>query len=88
MVKNLPDNNAGDARNMDLIPESRRSPGKGNQQPSLVFLSGKFHGQRNLVCYGPWDCKESDITEHAYTHTPTHTHINTERTRTSYINKY
>ena len=23
-----------------------------------VFLPGKFHGQRSLVVYGPWGCKE------------------------------
>ena len=25
------------------------------------FLPGEFHGQRSLVGYGPWSCKESDI---------------------------
>jgi len=29
-------------------------------QPTPVFLPGKFHGQRSLVGYSPWDCKESD----------------------------
>ena len=27
------------------------------------FLPGKFHGQRSLVGYSPWGCKESDTTE-------------------------
>ena len=40
------------------IPGSGRSPGEGN-----VFLPGKSHGQRSLVGYSPWDCKESDMTE-------------------------
>ena len=26
-------------------------------QPTPVFLSGKFHGQRSLVSYSPWGCK-------------------------------
>ena len=26
-------------------------------QPTQVFLLGKFHGQRSLVGYSPWDCK-------------------------------
>ena len=30
-------------------------------QPTPVFLSGKLHGQRSLVDYSPWGCKESDI---------------------------
>ena len=28
-------------------------------QPTSVFLPGKFHAQRSLVCYSPWDCKAS-----------------------------
>ena len=37
-------------------------------QPTLVFLVTKFHGQRRLVGYSPWGCKESDKTEHTHTH--------------------
>ena len=33
--------------------------------PTSVFLPEKFHGQRNLVGYSPWDPKDSDMTEHA-----------------------
>ena len=29
----------------------------------LVFLPGESHGQRSLVGYSPWGCKESDPTE-------------------------
>ena len=28
-----------------------------------VFLPGESHGQRSLVGYSPWTCKESDTTE-------------------------
>ena len=31
-----------------------------------VFLPGKFHGQRSLLGYSPWGCKELDMTEHTY----------------------
>ena len=31
------------------------------------ILAGKFHGQRGLVGYRPWGCKELDTTEHAHT---------------------
>ena len=31
--------------------------------PTPVFLPGEFHGQRNLVGYSPWGCKELDTTE-------------------------
>jgi len=32
-------------------------------QPTPVFLSGEFHGQRSLVGYSPWGHKELDLTE-------------------------
>ena len=32
-------------------------------QPTLVFLPEKSHGQRSLVGYSLWGCKESDMTE-------------------------
>ena len=61
MVKNPP-GNAGDAGDPGFIPKLERSPG-GRNGNTLVFLPGKFHGQRSLVSYGPWDLKESDTTE-------------------------
>ena len=47
-------------------PWFRKIPGRRKWQPTPAFLPGKFHGQRNLVDYSPWGCKESDMTE--YTH--------------------
>ena len=32
-------------------------------KPTLVFLPGEFHGQRNLVGRNPWGHKELDMTE-------------------------
>ena len=32
-------------------------------QPTPAFLPGESHGQRSLVSYSPWGCKESDMTE-------------------------
>ena len=43
-------------------PGSGRSPGEGNGNPTPVFLPRKSHGQRSLVGYSPWDCKESHMT--------------------------
>ena len=37
-------------------------------QPTPVFLPGKSHGQKSLVDYSPWCCKELDTSEQAYTH--------------------
>ena len=56
VIKNLPAN-AGDTGDASLIPVLGRSPGVGNGNPTLVFLPGKFHGQRNLAGYSPWGCK-------------------------------
>ena len=39
---------AGDARAVDSIPGLGKSPGVGNENPTPVFLPGKFHGQRSL----------------------------------------
>ena len=39
-------------------------PWRRKRQPTLVFLPGKSHGQRILVGYSPWGCKESDKTKH------------------------
>ena len=56
-----------DAGDMGLIPGSGRSPGGGPgnplQQPPPGFLPGVFHGQRSLVGYSPWGCKQLDTTE-------------------------
>ena len=39
-------------------------PWRRKWQPTLVFLPGKFHRQRNLAGgYSVWDCKGLDITE-------------------------
>ena len=54
VVKNLPAN----AEDTVVMPGLWRSPGEVNgnrlQQPILVFLPGKYHGQRNMVGYSPW----------------------------------
>ena len=60
VVKNLPAKGAtGD---MGSIPGSGRSPAGGNGNPP-VFLPGESHGQRSLVGYRSWSCKESDTTK-------------------------
>ena len=45
----------------------RNIPLKRKWQPTLVFLPGKPHGQRNLAGCRPWGCKESDTTENTHT---------------------
>ena len=60
MVKNPPAN-AGDIRDMGLIPGSGRSSGGGHDNP-LQYSCLKSHGQRSLAGYSPWGHKESDAT--------------------------
>ena len=62
MVKNTPAN-AGDVRDSGLISGLGRSPGGGHGNPLQDSCLENPHGQRSLAGYGPWDCKESDMTE-------------------------
>ena len=50
----------------------REIPWRRKWQPTVLFLPGKSHGQRNLAGYSPWGCKESDITEWLSTNTHNH----------------
>ena len=59
VVKN-PIANAGDVKDVGSIPGLERSLGAGNGNPTPAFLPGKFHGQKSLVDYSSWDCKELD----------------------------
>ena len=52
MVKNLPAN-AGDMRDMGLIPGLERSPWRRNWQPTAVFLPGEPYGQKSLGGFSP-----------------------------------
>ena len=47
--------------NMGSIPGSGSWSRK--WQPTPVFLLGESHGQRSLVDYSPWGCKELDTTQ-------------------------
>jgi len=62
VVKNLPVN-AGDIRDVGLVSGLGRSPGGGHGNPLQYSCLENPHGQRSLVGYSPWDCKESDMTE-------------------------
>ena len=78
LVVNDPPANARDTRDTrdtGSIPGSGRFLRVGNGNPlQPIFLPGDFHGQRSLVGYSPWGCKESDTTELSPPHTHTHTH--------------
>ena len=52
MVKNLPAN-AGDVRNVDLIPGSGRSPGEGLSNPLQYSCLENPRGQSSLTGYSP-----------------------------------
>ena len=44
-------------------PWVKKIPRNRKWQPTPVFLPGKFHGQRSLAGYSPWDRKELNTTE-------------------------
>ena len=52
MVKN-PHANAGDIRDAGFDPWVRKIPWNRAWQPTPVFLSGEYGGQRSLVGYSP-----------------------------------
>ena len=64
MVKNLP----AVQETWGSIPGSGKIPWRREWQPTPVFLPEESHGQRSLIGYSPWDCKESDTTDRL-THT-------------------
>ena len=52
VVKNLPAN-AVDLKRSRFDHWVGKIPWRRKQQPSLVFLPGESHGQKNLMGYGP-----------------------------------
>ena len=44
-------------------PQLRKIPWRKAWQHTPVILPGESHGQRNLVGYSSWGCRESDTTE-------------------------
>ena len=59
-------------RRLRIDPRVGKIPWSRKWQPTPVFLPGKFHGQRSLVGYSPWGCKELDPTEHLRARTHAH----------------
>ena len=53
MVVKNPPSKAGDARDTGSVPGSGRSLLPGGVNGYLIFLLGKFNGQRNLAGDGP-----------------------------------
>ena len=51
-----------------MIPGLGRSPGGGHDNPLQYSCLENAHGQRSLVGYSPWCCKESDTTEQLRTY--------------------
>ena len=45
------------------IPGLGKIPWRREWPPTPVFLPGESHGQRSVVGYTPWGCKESVTTE-------------------------
>ena len=68
MLQDLPAN-AGDIRDVSLIPGSGRSPGGGSGNPlQYSCLGNPTDGLQSLAGYSPWVCKESGLNDWAHTH--------------------
>ena len=63
LVVNNPPASAGDIRDSDLIPGSRGSLEGGHGNPLQDSCLENPHGQRILVGYSPYGCKELNMTE-------------------------
>ena len=79
----FPDSSDGNEspRGSGFDPWVGQIPGRREWQPTPVFLPGEFHGQRSLVGYSLWGCKESDTTEATNTHIYTYIHDPQEEDR-------
>ena len=58
-------------RTYGFSPWVWKIPWRRKWQPTPVFSPAESHGQRSLVHYSPWGCKQSDTTEGLSTHTCT-----------------
>ena len=58
LVKNLPT-----TQDPHVLSLGQEDPLEEEWQPTPVFLPGESYGQRSLVDYIPWGCKDSDMTE-------------------------
>ena len=66
LAKNPPVN-TGDVRDAGSIsPWVGKVLWRRAWQPTPVLLPGESHGQRSLVGYSPWGCKELEMTEVTY----------------------
>ena len=59
-VKNLPTMQETQETRVQFL--GREDPLEEEMAPAPVFLPEKSHGERNLVGYSPWGCKEADMT--------------------------
>ena len=52
-----------ETQEMQVQSLGQEDPLEKEWQLTPVFLPGEFHGQRSLVGYSPWGCRESDTTK-------------------------
>ena len=54
---------SGRSKRCVFDPWVGKIPWRRSWQTTPVFLPGESHAKRSLSGYGPWGCKEPDITE-------------------------
>ena len=69
MQNNKTGSSSSDSKHLPATQETQvwslgqEDPLEKEWQSTPVFLPGEFHGQRSLVGYSPWGCKELNTTE-------------------------
>ena len=63
---------ASQVAHMWFDPQVGKIPSGRKWQPTPVFLPGKSHGQRSLVNYSLWGCKESNMSQQPNMNSGTH----------------
>ena len=58
VVKNPPANSRDERETLSLDPWIKKIPWSRKRHSTPAFLPEKFHGQRSLVGYSSWGCKE------------------------------
>ena len=59
---------------MQVWPHGRENPLEKAMATHSSILAWEIHGQKSLMGYSPWSCKQSDTNEHTHTHTQQSSH--------------
>ena len=76
---------AGQCKTCSFNPWIGKNPWRRKWQPTPEILPGKFHGQKSLVAYSPWGCKESETIKQLSMHIHSSAVRNVQKAETTQI---